>query len=94
MFVCVVVHAGVDVACAAQATLITTETREKGSVGLGLIKKYAHAMGGVSVLALIMFTFLTIEALRLYASIWVRVLSCGYKPMCRAWVCLCAFMWV
>ena len=51
--------------------LIKVEKKESGSIGLDLILNYAKAMGGVSVLALILSTFVVIEGARLGASLWM-----------------------
>mmetsp|Transcript_33899 Transcript_33899/g.102232 ORF Transcript_33899/g.102232 Transcript_33899/m.102232 type:complete len:726 (+) Transcript_33899:1367-3544(+) len=56
----------------ARGQLIAEETHQTGGVGAKLLGEYAVAMGGLWVLWLIFFTFLWIEGLRLYASIWIQ----------------------
>ena len=52
--------------------LIQAEGRETGGVGAKLIRIYATAMGGIPVLAFLMLSFVSVEGLRLYASIWIK----------------------
>lgn len=52
--------------------LTTKETHSTGGVGAKLLRQYSVAMGGMWVLWMILLTFMWIEGLRLYASIWIQ----------------------
>jgi ABC-type multidrug transport system fused ATPase/permease subunit len=52
--------------------LIQAEARETGGVGAKLIQIYATAMGGLPVLIFLLMSFVSVEGLRLYASIWIK----------------------
>ena len=54
-----------------RGTLIKVEKKESGSISSALILTYAKAMGGISVLVLILGTFIIIEGARLGASLWI-----------------------
>lgn len=65
-------HAKVTPVQPARGQLISAETHAEGGVGGKLLRQYSEAMGGLWVLILILFTFVWIEGLRLYASIWIQ----------------------